>query len=84
MSGPLRIRGAPTGPMVGGYAGPVDPWLTRLVKLVPSEVVAVYLRSDGSVAGAASTVIDLTGTEPRVLRRGDVDPEHVIGLATAR
>ena len=48
------------------------------------EVVAVYLRGDGSVAGAASTVIDLTGAEPMVLRRGDVDPEHVIGLATAR
>jgi tRNA threonylcarbamoyl adenosine modification protein (Sua5/YciO/YrdC/YwlC family) len=47
------------------------------------EAVAVYLR-DGSVGGAASTVIDLTGPEPRVLRRGDVDPEHVIGLATAR
>jgi len=43
MSGPLRIRGAPSGPTVGGYAGPVDPWLTRLVKLVPAEVVAVYL-----------------------------------------
>ena len=48
------------------------------------EAVAVYLRSDGSVGGAASTVIDLTGTEPRVLRRGDVDPERVIRLATAR
>jgi tRNA threonylcarbamoyl adenosine modification protein (Sua5/YciO/YrdC/YwlC family) len=48
------------------------------------EAVAVYLRSDGSVGGASSTVIDLTQAEPRVLRRGDVDPEHVIGLATAR
>ena len=46
--------------------------------------VAVYLSGDGSVGGAASTVIDLTGAEPRVLRRGDVDPEHVIALATAR
>jgi len=48
------------------------------------EAVAVYLWGDGSVGGAASTVFDLTGPEPRVLRRGDVDPEHVIGLATAR
>ena len=48
------------------------------------DAVAVYLRGDGSVGGAASTVIDLTGAEPRVLRRGDVDPAHVIGLATAR
>jgi L-threonylcarbamoyladenylate synthase len=48
------------------------------------EAVAVYLCGDGSVGGAASTVIDLTRPEPRILRRGDVDPEHVIGLATAR
>ncbi len=48
------------------------------------EAVAVYVWGDGSVGGAASTVIDLTGPEPRILRRGDVDPEHVIGLATAR
>jgi L-threonylcarbamoyladenylate synthase len=47
------------------------------------EAVAVYLRDDGSVDGAASTVVDLTGPEPTVLRRGDVDAEHVIGLATA-
>jgi L-threonylcarbamoyladenylate synthase len=44
--------------------------------------VAVYLSTDGPLAGAASTVIDLAGPEPKILRRGDVDPELVIGLAT--
>ncbi len=43
MSGPLRIRRRPSGPTVGTPGGPVDPWLTRLVKLMPAEVVAVYL-----------------------------------------
>ena len=44
--------------------------------------VAVYLSTDGPLAGAASTVIELTGPEPNILRRGDVDPALLIGLAT--
>jgi len=44
--------------------------------------VAVYLSTDGPLAGAASTVIDLAGPEPKILRRGDVDPALAIGLAT--
>ena len=44
--------------------------------------VAVYLSTDRPLARAASTVIELTGPEPKILRRGDVDPELVIGLAT--
>ena len=47
------------------------------------EAVAVYLWVDGPAASAASTVVDLTGPEPKILRRGDVDPERVIGLAVA-
>ena len=43
MSGPLRISTALRAAAVGRPAGPADPWLTRLVKLVPAEVVAVYL-----------------------------------------
>jgi len=46
--------------------------------------VAVYLCTDVPLASAASTVIDLTGRDPKILRRGDVDPELVIGLATTR
>ena len=44
--------------------------------------VAVYLSTDGPLAGVASTVIELTGPEPKILRRGDVDPALAIGLAT--
>ena len=47
------------------------------------EAVAVYLCVDEPVASAASTVMDLTGPEPKVLRRGDVDPEGVIHLTVA-
>ncbi len=46
--------------------------------------VAVYVCDDRPLAGAASTVMDLTGREPVILRRGDVDPELVMGLAAAR
>src|SRR5262249_62359004 len=43
MTGPLRLNMAERSAVVGKPAGPADPWLTRLVKLVPAEVVAVYL-----------------------------------------
>ena len=43
MSGALRLRSAPRGALAGAPAGPIDPWLARLVKLVPGEIVAVYL-----------------------------------------
>jgi hypothetical protein len=42
MYAPLRLYAADRS-AVGGAAGPVDPWLARLVKLVPAEIVAVYL-----------------------------------------
>jgi hypothetical protein len=43
MQGALRIRRGARGALAGRAAGPVDPWLARLVKLVPAEIVAVYL-----------------------------------------
>jgi hypothetical protein len=52
MRAPLRIRRHVT-PAVGGgepSPGPLDPlrgWLERLVKLVPSEIIAVYLAGRG-------------------------------------
>ena len=42
MNAPLRLFAADRRAS-GEPAGPVDPWLTRLVKLVPAEIVAVYL-----------------------------------------
>jgi hypothetical protein len=43
MVAPLRLYAADRSGVVGQPAGPIDPWLTRLVKLVPAEIVAVYL-----------------------------------------
>ena len=42
MNAPLRLFAADRR-AAGEPAGPIDPWLTRLVKLVPAEIVAVYL-----------------------------------------
>jgi hypothetical protein len=46
MSGPLRIR-APGPPAAAGTGAPIDGWMDRLVKLVPTEIVAVYLAGRG-------------------------------------
>jgi hypothetical protein len=43
LTGPLRLNTSPRSATVGRPAGPLDPWLARLVKLVPAEIVAVYL-----------------------------------------
>jgi hypothetical protein len=43
MSAPLRISTSTRAAIIGKPAGPADPWLARLVKLVPAEIVAVYL-----------------------------------------
>jgi hypothetical protein len=43
MNAPLRLYAADRSAVVGQPAGPIDPWLARLVKLVPAEIVAVYL-----------------------------------------
>jgi L-threonylcarbamoyladenylate synthase len=42
--------------------------------------VAVYLTSSGSIRGAASTVVDLTGPVPTILRRGELDPQDILDL----
>lgn len=56
MNGPLRLyAGAPRTTVVGKPVGRIDSWLERLVKLVPAEVVAVYLAgrplAEGKAAG---------------------------------
>jgi len=43
MNAPLRLYAADRSALVGPSEGPIDSWLTRLVKLVPAEIVAVYL-----------------------------------------
>ena len=43
MNAPLRLRATGLTAAAGEAPGPIDTWLSRLVKLVPAEVVAVYL-----------------------------------------
>jgi len=43
MNAPLRLRAAGSTAATGEAPGAIDTWLSRLVKLVPAEVVAVYL-----------------------------------------
>ena len=44
------------------------------------ERVAVYLTATAAVGRLASTVVDLTGSEPQVLRRGDVEAARILDL----
>jgi L-threonylcarbamoyladenylate synthase len=43
--------------------------------------VAVYLVAEGRLHGAASTVVDLTGPRATILRKGELDPAALLGLA---
>jgi L-threonylcarbamoyladenylate synthase len=74
-TGPLAVTsanmsGEPTPPDCDG------------VRSVLGDAVAVYLCDDPRPPGPPSTVLDLTGPDPRVLREGGLDPQTV--LATLR
>ena len=53
MSGPLRIVSAPKDRSAAAGGPPADLWLARLAKLVPSEIVAVYLAGRGYAGNLA-------------------------------
>ena len=63
-AGPLAVTSANR----SGYPPAADDHSARAAL---GDAVAVYLEGGGA-GGAASTVVDLTGSEPRVLRRGPV------------
>jgi tRNA threonylcarbamoyl adenosine modification protein (Sua5/YciO/YrdC/YwlC family) len=44
------------------------------------DLVAVYLCEEEPLEGVASTVLDLAHGPPRILRRGDVDPDELARL----
>ncbi len=48
------------------------------------DAVAAYVFDDRPLGEAASTVMDLTGRDPEILRRGDVDPDLAIASAAGR
>ena len=50
------------------------------------DLVEVYLDGGPSAQQAASTIVDLTGAHPRILRAGPISPESiaaVLGVDTA-
>ncbi|MBU1228176.1 MAG: threonylcarbamoyl-AMP synthase [Actinobacteria bacterium] len=65
VTGPLAVTSANR----SGYPPAAD---DRTARAALGDAVAVYLEGSGA-GGEASTVVDLTGSEPRVLRRGPVD-----------
>jgi tRNA A37 threonylcarbamoyladenosine synthetase subunit TsaC/SUA5/YrdC len=42
------------------------------------DAVEVYVCAERPLSGAPSTVVDLTGPELRILRRGAIPPEAVL------
>ncbi|MGH2723918.1 MAG: L-threonylcarbamoyladenylate synthase [Actinomycetota bacterium] len=71
-TGPLAVTSA-------NRSGEPTPATCRDVREALGEAVAVYLCADASVAGdTASTVVDLTGSPPRVLREGAVPAADVL------
>jgi L-threonylcarbamoyladenylate synthase len=44
------------------------------------ELVEVYLEAGPSAQGAASTIVDLTGAQPRILREGPVTATAIAGV----
>jgi L-threonylcarbamoyladenylate synthase len=71
-TGPLAVTSA-------NRSGQPTPATCAGVRRALGEAVAVYLCADGSVGGAsASTVVDLTGEAPRILRGGAIPAADVL------
>lgn len=71
MSAPLRlVAAAPRAARAGPPVGAIDPWLTRLVKLVPAEVVAVYLAGRPLAQGVLETAWPFVALALVVIVRG--------------
>jgi L-threonylcarbamoyladenylate synthase len=73
-TGPLAVTsanrsGQPTSPDCDG------------VRAMFGDAVSVYLCA-GRAAGSSSTVVDLTGPRPRVLRRGAIPEEQILSAWT--
>jgi L-threonylcarbamoyladenylate synthase len=74
-TGPLAVTSA-------NRSGEVTPGTCEGVRAVFGDRVAVYLCEQTLLGGVASTVVDLTGAEPRFIRVGALEEDEVIrGLA---
>jgi L-threonylcarbamoyladenylate synthase len=71
-TGPLAVTSA-------NRSGEPTPATCERVRAVLGGAVAVYVCDDARPPGPPSTVVDVTGPEPRVLREGALDPETVLG-----
>lgn len=76
-TGPLAVTSA-------NRSGEPTPATCEGVRRALGDGVAVYVGAAVPLAGAASTVVDLVGREPRVLRRGALPPEEVTAALGAR
>ncbi len=87
----IRIPRHPLARAVLSSAGPLavssanrsgDPPAVTCDELMDTfgDAVAIYLCQDEPVAGAASTVVDLTKDEPAVLREGEVSADDIMAL----
>jgi L-threonylcarbamoyladenylate synthase len=70
-TGPLAVTSA-------NRSGEPTPPDCEGVRAVLGDAVTVYMCDDPRPAGPPSTVLDLTGPEPAVLREGVLDPETVL------
>jgi L-threonylcarbamoyladenylate synthase len=69
-----RLLGTPRGSPRSGRPTPED---CDGVRGELGEAVAVYLCA-GRLSPVPSTIVDLTASEPRVVRSGALDPEEVL------
>jgi L-threonylcarbamoyladenylate synthase len=72
-AGPLAVTSA-------NRSGEPTPETCEGVRAALGKAVAVYVCDDASPPGPPSTVIDLTGPEPRVLREGALDPDSILAV----
>ncbi|HEX2031051.1 MAG TPA: L-threonylcarbamoyladenylate synthase [Actinomycetota bacterium] len=74
-TGPLAVTSA-------NRSGEPTPTTCEGVRQALGDAVAVYL-CGGSTSNAASTVVDLTGGQPRILRHGTLPGNEVLAAAAA-
>jgi L-threonylcarbamoyladenylate synthase len=87
----LRVPSHPLALAVLSAAGPVATTSANRSGVSPAgtcdelhgvfgDLVAVYLCQEERLTGAASTVVDLTQRDPRILRAGTVDADQIVQL----
>lgn len=76
LTGPLAVTSA-------NRSGEPTPSTCEGVVGVFGDLVEMYLCADEPLEGSPSTVVDLSQGEPRIVRRGTIDPETAIAVTAA-